>query len=68
MNIKINSQLSQPFDITLQSSIGTEWVIPDTSGHHFKIKANQNQIIDIVVIGTEETQCAISELASYPIK
>ena len=69
VDIKINSQLSQPFDITLQSSIGTEWSYSGiTSGHHFKIKANQNQIIDIVVIGTEETQCAISELASYPIK
>lgn len=69
IDIKINSQLSQPFDIVMQSSTGASWSYTGIiSGHHFKIKANQNQLIHIANITTEETQCALSELATYPIK
>ena len=67
--IKINSQLLLPFDIFLQSSTGSTWSYSSiTSGHHFKIKVNQNQQINIINIASEETQCALSELSSYPIK
>ncbi len=69
VEIKINSGLSDPFDIVLQSTSGQNWILTQIeNGHHFKFQANQNQIISILSILSEESPCALPELPSYQVR
>ena len=69
VEIKINSELSDPFDMILQSSSGQNWILTQIeSGHHFKFQATQNQIISVLSITSEETPCAVPELPAYQVR
>ncbi len=69
VEIKINSELSDPFDMVLQSTSGQNWILTQIeNGHHFKFQANRNQTISVLSIMSEETPCALSELPSYQVR
>lgn len=66
--VKINSELTTQFDLSLQSTSGQTWSFYQISnGFHFKVKVNNSQNIYVTNISSTETECALSELSVYQI-